>query len=46
MLEYLTEELHSHLYLKSLYTESRWKAHTPQQTDRKHVSDYTAATRL
>lgn len=35
MLEYLTEELHSHLYLKSLYTESRWKAHTPQQTDRK-----------
>lgn len=29
--EILIDELHSHLYLKSVFTNSRWVAHTPNQ---------------
>lgn len=29
----LVEELHNHLYLKSLYCNDRWKAHSSGQKD-------------
>jgi exocyst complex component 4 len=32
--EILIDELHSHLYLKSVFTNSRWVAYTPNQQTR------------
>jgi len=32
--EILIDELHSHLYLKSVFTSSRWVAYTPSQQTR------------
>ena len=34
ILEILIEELHNHLYLKSYYSESRWRSYTRGQTKR------------
>ena len=36
MREILIDELHSHLYLKSVFTSSRWVAYNPSQQTRKH----------
>lgn len=35
VLEILIEELHNHLYLKSFYTDVRWRSYTRGQTSRK-----------
>lgn len=46
MLDFLTEELHNHLYLKSFYTESRWKTHTQGQTDCRSCQNLRCRTLL
>ena len=43
MVDILLDELHSHLYLKSFYCESRWRSYTRGQTERASSS---AATKL
>lgn len=48
LLEILVEELHNHLYLKSSYTDARWKSYVPGQDalpDVQFGSDYTASGR-
>lgn len=36
MTDILVDELHNHLYLKTFYSESRWRAYIPGQRDCKY----------